>query len=353
MNVRFKRVWRIDSLEEHKLCSTEFLPLIIDETKVDYQYFFYLLISDSITNYLCGQNANTSGSHKRISPADLLEIPVKLPSMPEQKAIGKILSDIDRKIALNKAINHNLAAMAKQLYDYWFVQFDFPNEEGKPYKSSGGKMVWNEKLKREIPEGWEMKELGELIIGYQQGLIRSNQQLSNLYDYPYLKMGDLNGEGMYSSLNIAKTNATPREVEQYSLKKGDFLINVRNSREIVGKTCVIDYVEKNTLYNHMLVRLVFVPNISSYYMNILFNTYYMNRLLDGLKQGTTTVIALYREDLNRIPIIVATNDIMLKFKTFCSSILDKKENIAKQLSFLTKQREELLPLLMNGQVTIG
>ena len=353
LNVRFKRVWRIDSLEEHKLCSTEFLPLIIDETKVDYQYFFYLLISDSITNYLCGQNANTSGSHKRISPADLLEIPVKLPSMPEQKAIGKILSDIDRKIALNKAINHNLVAMAKQLYDYWFVQFDFPNEDGKPYKSSGGKMVWNEKLKREIPEGWEMKELGELIIGYQQGLIRSNQQLSNLYDYPYLKMGDLNGEGMYSSLNIAKTNATPREVEQYSLKKGDFLINVRNSREIVGKTCVIDYVEKNTLYNHMLVRLVFVPNISSYYMNILFNTYYMNRLLDGLKQGTTTVIALYREDLNRIPIIVATNDIMLKFKTFCSSILDKKENIAKQLSFLTKQREELLPLLMNGQVTVG
>ncbi len=353
LSVRFKRVWRIDSLEEHKLCSTEFLPLIIDETKVDYQYFFYLLISDSITNYLCGQNANTSGSHKRISPADLLEIPVKLPSMPEQKAIGKILSDIDRKIALNKAINHNLVAMAKQLYDYWFVQFDFPNEDGKPYKSSGGKMVWNEKLKREIPEGWEMKELGELIIGYQQGLIRSNQQLSNLYDYPYLKMGDLNGEGMYSSLNIAKTNATPREVEQYSLKKGDFLINVRNSREIVGKTCVIDYVEKNTLYNHMLVRLVFVPNISSYYMNILFNTYYMNRLLDGLKQGTTTVIALYREDLNRIPIIVATNDIMLKFKTFCSSILDKKENIAKQLSFLTKQREELLPLLMNGQVTVG
>ena len=283
LNVRFKRVWRIDSLEEHKLCSTEFLPLIIDETKVNYQY---------------------------------------------------------------------LAAMAKQLYDYWFVQFDFPNQEGKPYKSSGGKMVWNEKLKREIPEGWEMKELGELIIEYQQGLIRSNQQLSNLYDYPYLKMGDLNGEGMYSSLNIAKTNATPREVEQYSLKKGDFLINVRNSREIVGKTCVIDYVEKNTLYNHMLVRLVFVPNISSYYMNILFNTYYMNRLLDGLKQGTTTVIALYREDLNRIPIIVATNDIMLKFKTFCSSILDKKENIAKQLSFLTKQRDELLPLLMNGQATI-
>ena len=126
LNVRFKRVWRIDSLEEHKLCSTEFLPLIIDETKVDYQYFFYLLISDSITNYLCGQNANTSGSHKRISPVDLLEIPVKLPSIPEQKAIGKILSDIDSKIALNKAINHNLAVS-----HYWHFTLSSPDHSSK------------------------------------------------------------------------------------------------------------------------------------------------------------------------------------------------------------------------------
>ena len=342
--------------KDNLIVSTGFITIDVKDeylSNIDPYYLYTLLIQNNIIEYLQIIAENSTSAYPSILSTDIANLEFTFPSIKEQHNIANILFFLSQKIALNKAINHNLAAMAKQLYDYWFVQFDFPNEEGKPYKSSGGKMVWNEKLKREIPEGWEMKELGELIIGYQQGLIRSNQQLSNLYDYPYLKMGDLNGEGMYSSLNIAKTNATPREVEQYSLKKGDFLINVRNSREIVGKTCVIDYVEKNTLYNHMLVRLVFVPNISSYYMNILFNTYYMNRLLDGLKQGTTTVIALYREDLNRIPIIVATNDIMLKFKTFCSSILDKKENIAKQLSFLTKQREELLPLLMNGQVTVG
>lgn len=149
LNVRFKRVWRINNTDINKICSTEFLPLIIYEDKVDYDYCYYLLISDRITDYLCGQNTNTSGSHKRIEPTDFLNIELpSLPSLEDQKQISRLLGTIDLKIVLNRVINQNLEAMAKQLYDYWFVQFDFPNEEGKPYKSSGGKMVWNEKLKR-------------------------------------------------------------------------------------------------------------------------------------------------------------------------------------------------------------
>ena len=86
-----------------------------------------------------------------------------------QQRIAKILSTIDDKIELNKKISRELEAMAKELYDYWFVQFDFPNEQGKPYKSSGGKMVWNETLKREIPEGWEVKKLGDIISKLSSG----------------------------------------------------------------------------------------------------------------------------------------------------------------------------------------
>ena len=108
LNVRFKRVWRIDNADENKLASTEFLPLIIDESKVDFQYCYYLLISDAITNYLCGQNSNTSGSHKRIDPADFLNIQISLPTMSEQRMIGKVLADIDSKISLNRQINQNL-----------------------------------------------------------------------------------------------------------------------------------------------------------------------------------------------------------------------------------------------------
>ena len=108
LNVRFRRVWRIDNSDENKLASTEFLPLIVNEDKVDFQYCYYLLVSDAITNYLCGQNTNTSGSHKRIDSTDFFNIEVKLPSLSTQRKIGQILSALDRKIALNRQINQNL-----------------------------------------------------------------------------------------------------------------------------------------------------------------------------------------------------------------------------------------------------
>ena len=108
LNVRFKRVWQINKQDENKIASTEFLPLVINEDVVDFQYCYYLLISDKITNYLCGQNTNTSGSHKRIDPNNFLNIEVKLPKMSIQKQIGMTLSALDRKIELNKQINDNL-----------------------------------------------------------------------------------------------------------------------------------------------------------------------------------------------------------------------------------------------------
>ena len=113
LNVRFKRIWRIENNAPNKLCSTEFLPLIINESIIDYQYCYYLLASDDLTNYLCGINSNTSGSHKRINPDILLDLEVTLPVLDEQKRIGSILANHDRKIALNRSINHNLPTLVR------------------------------------------------------------------------------------------------------------------------------------------------------------------------------------------------------------------------------------------------
>ena len=124
-----------------------------DESKLSGKYLNAFMHSDYIQKYF-ELNATGSGMRYTLSLETLQSMPLLLPSLEEQKAIGDLFSSIDRKIALNRSINQNLEALAKQLYDYWFVQFDFPDEQGKPYKSSGGKMVWNEKLKREIPEGW-------------------------------------------------------------------------------------------------------------------------------------------------------------------------------------------------------
>lgn len=119
LNVRFKRVWRIDNADTNKICSTEFLPLVIDENKVDYNYCYYLLVSDRITNYLCGQNTNTSSNHKRIDPTDFLNIELpslpSLPSLADQEAIGNLLSSIDKKIDVNCALNQNLPMLDRSL----------------------------------------------------------------------------------------------------------------------------------------------------------------------------------------------------------------------------------------------
>ena len=218
LNVRFKRVWRINNSDSNKIASTEFLPLVVNEDVVDYQYCYYLLISDEITNYLCGQNSNTSGSHKRIDPQNFLNIDIHLPKMPIQKTIGKTLSDIDSKIELNKRINDNLEAMAKQLYDYWFVQFDFPNEEGKPYKSSGGAMVWNDKLKREIPQGWKAVLLKELATTSRNAITPVENKM-----YQHFSIPSYDTCGSYSLDNGADIRS-----DKFVLQEGQLLVSKLN-----------------------------------------------------------------------------------------------------------------------------
>ena len=129
--------------------------IIIDKEKADYEFVYYYLK----TQYQQLRSLS-SGVRKNLNSNDIKEFKIKLPiSISYQKQIALVLSSLDSKIEINNRINAELEAMAKTLYDYWFVQFDFPNSEGKPYKSSGGKMVWNEELKREIPEGWKVENI--------------------------------------------------------------------------------------------------------------------------------------------------------------------------------------------------
>lgn len=235
LNVRFKRIWRIDSDEDHKIASTEFLPLIIDENKVDFDYCFYLLASPAITDYLCGQNANTSGSHKRIDPTNFFNIGIKLPPLAQQYEIGKLLSSLDTKIKLNRQINQNLEAMAKQLYDYWFVQFDFPNEEGKPYKSSGGAMVWNEKLKRNMPKEWCTMTIGEVENNIITGKTSSCADEDNFGgDIPFITIDDIRGNlFVFNSQRTLSTKGAESQTKKY-LPSGSLSVSCIGTIGVMG-----------------------------------------------------------------------------------------------------------------------
>ena len=337
LNVRFKRIWRIDSDEDHKIASTEFLPLIIDENKVDFAYCFYLLASPAITDYLCGQNANTSGSHKRIDPTNFFNIGIKLPPLAQQYEIGKLLSSLDAKIKLNRQINQNLEAMAKQLYDYWFVQFDFPNEEGKPYKSSGGNMVWNEKLKRNIPIGWNNGTLID-IANITMGQSPDGTSYNEI------------GEGVLFYQGSTDFGIRFPSVRQYTTapsrfaKKGDILMSVRapvGAVNIANNDCCIG------------------RGLSALNSKIGSTThlyYILNDLriaFDQRNAAGTTFGSITKEDLYNLPIVIPAKEVISAFDKICSPMFDRQMLLGEEIDTLIKQRDELLPLLLNGQVLVN
>lgn len=341
LNVRFKRIWRIDSDEDHKIASTEFLPLIIDENKVDFAYCFYLLASPAITDYLCGQNANTSGSHKRIDPTNFFNIGIKLPPLAQQYEIGKLLSSLDAKIKLNRQINQNLEAMAKQLYNYWFVQFDFPNEEGKPYKSSGGEMLWNDKLKRNIPVGWHCGNLFEIAV-FTNGLAcQKFRPKDDEVPLPVIKIRE-----MHDGISVDTEEVTSNIPESVKVYNGDVLFSWSASLEVMlwayGLGGLNQHIFKITSANDF-------PK-SFYYFQLLDYVDVFKKMAEARK---TTMGHITQDHLQQSTIAIPDNkDIADKFEELISPIFKQIVKLQEEISNLIKQRDELLPLLMNGQITI-
>ena len=342
LNVRFKRIWRIENNTPNKLCSTEFLPLIIDESIIDYQYCYYLLAPDYLTNYLCGINSNTSGSHKRINPDILLNLEVTLPVLDEQKRIGSILANLDRKIALNHSINHNLEAMAKQLYDYWFLQFDFPDENGKPYKSSGGKMVWNKKLKREIPEGWYCGNLFE-IATFTNGLAcQKFRPKDDEVPLPVIKIRE-----MHDGISSDTEEVSPNIPESVKVYNGDVLFSWSASLEVMLWACGLgglnQHIFKVTSANDF-------PK-SFYYFQLSNYLEVFKKIAEARK---TTMGHITQDHLQQSTIAIPDNkDIVDKFEKRISPIFTQMVKLQEEIQQLSKLRDSLLPLLMNGQVEIG
>ena len=325
LNVRFKRILRIDESDTNKVCSTEYLPLVVNESKVDYQYCYYLLISDKITNYLCGQNTNTSGSHKRINPDNFLDINIILPGLAEQKRIGKLLSDIDHKIELNRAINQNLEAMAKQLYDYWFVQFDFPNEEGKPYKSSGEVMVYNERLGREIPQGWSTMPISGILDKYPTTKRYETKEYLSCGKYPIIDQGDSYIAGFTNEIDHLLT---------------------RHPAVLFG-----DHSTKVKFLDFDFARGADGTQIL-YSSNKAVSQYYLYLAVSAL-QIPNPGYSRHFKYLKELPIIIPDLKIANKFKNIVKPLFEEwTKNIFCNIE-LTKQRNELLPLLMNGQVSVN
>ena len=226
--------------------------------------------------------------------------------------------------------------MAKQLYDYWFVQFDFPNEEGKPYKSSGGAMVWNEELKREIPQGWrEANIFDEFSVQY--GFPFSTELFTEEHtNIPVVRIRDI----LENSVSAYSTEETD---EKYKLQKQDLLIGMDGNFHM-------NYWNDNISYlNQRIVRLRAKSNST---VSILQAKYDIAPYIKAkeLRAKGSTVGHLSDKDLKELFVLVyPSTDLRKKFDSILTKIIENRREIVE----LTKQRDELLPLLMNGQASVN
>ena len=298
----------------------------------DLKYIYYLLNNTDIRGFISGS------AQPKLNQENMSEILVALPSLSIQRNISSFLFSLDSKISLNQAINRNLESIAKQLYDYWFVQFDFPNEEGKPYKSSGGKMVWNEVLKREIPEGWEVKPLFE-SVSVQYGFPFSTESFTEeVTNIPVVRIRDIL-DGTISAYSFEETD------EKYHLNEGDVLVGMDGNFHM-------NYWHNNNAYlNQRCVRIRPYSNSPISSIQVLYSIKPFIKAKEQNAKGST-VGHLSDKDMKGLFLLEPKMSQAFNPRKVFDSILKQAIKGKQEINTLTRQRDELLPLLMNGQVTV-
>lgn len=308
--------------------------------KKDYslKYIYYLLSLLDLSGLITGS------AQPKLSQQNLSSLDLYLPSIDIQNYVAKFLSNLDSKILNNKKQIETLESLAKTVYDYWFVQFDFPNKEGKPYKSSGGKMVWNEELKREIPEGWNVSILSELCI-FKNGINYDKNQDGD--DFRIINVRNISSSSLIlneDELDVIKLNK--EAAKKYLLKNIDILI-ARSG--IPGAVRLLLNPSDNVVYCGFSICCT--PKDESYRHYI---TYYLKQFegSTATKTGGSILENVSQNTLGMLKVIIPQQTEIKLFNERISPILALIERIIRENNHLKQIKEFLLPLLMNRQVQI-
>ena len=326
---------------EKYIQSQDIAKITCKEELLDKKFAYYLISSNMVKKQLNAAAQQTKIRHT--SPNKIKDCIVWLPSLAEQKKIGQLLFEIDRKIELNRSINHNLEAMAKQLYDYWFLQFDFPDENGKPYKSSGGKMVWNKKLKREIPEGWEVSRLGN-ICSFRNGINYAKDEIGN--SYSIVNVRNISATSIIlDSEDFDVITIPSSKAQNYMLTEKDIVI-ARSG--CPGATRLLQNPNNTLFCGFIICCTPFVDNLRVYLTFLL-------KSLEGTSattSGGSILQNVSQETLKSLLVVIPSMTQLVHFDKFLSDIIEQLYSNSKTIKNLTTLRDSLLPLLMNGQTSL-
>lgn len=323
--------------------------LIPNENKLDKSYMYHLISSDMIKNQLSKGAQQTKIRHT--SPDKIKDCVAWIPDLNTQKQIGKFLDNIDSKIANNNAISKELESMAKTIYDYWFLQFEFPDKDGKPYKSNGGKMIWNDQLKQEIPEGWNYLSL------------RGNYSLDKGVSYSSKDLVKHSNVGMINLKSITKQNEyRPSGLkflrnlsESKRLKPFDMLIactDLTREADIIGTPILVPEDSMNYTYSMDIAKIGSTnPNILDSFLYQYMRTNFYHKYIKRWASGTN-VLHLNTSGLDWLGVIVPPLELQKKYDSIFKEYQRQKSLTLKENRQLHSLRDFLLPMLMNEQVTI-
>ena len=309
-----------------------------DKLDTDYLYYWLKNYVDVLLNKSQGSVFNT------INLSTFDDIKIELPSIADQRKISNLLTLLDDKIQTNNQINQELEAMAKTLYDYWFVQFDFPDQNGKPYKSSGGKMVYHPELKLEIPEGWGVDKIEDIAKTGSGGTPKStNVSYYSNGEIPWINSGELEQTVITSTSNFI----TEEGLNNSSAKlfpSGTILVAMYGAT--AGKVSFLTF-EAST--NQAICAIMLKDIRMRYYLkNVIEDLYqYLVKLSTGSARDN-----LSQDMIKNIKVVIPSNDILDRFYDFSNNIIKEITKKQQENEQLTQLRDWILPMLMNGQVKV-
>ena len=333
----------LDKPSENTVVSTGFVTIDAISNKVNPYYLYYKLIQNEVTEYLAAIADTAVSAYPSITPTDLANLEIDIiEDINEQEKIAMLFKCIDIKIQNNNKINSELESMAKTIYDYWFLQFEFPNEEGKPYKSSGGKMVWNEELGREIPEGWEVDSI---INNRMVSVIKPG--VSYFDNKNYLATANVTGNNITDGNWVTYENRESRANMQPILNSIWFA-KMKNSIKHITLTDTCEWFVDKYILSTGFVGLK-CNEISLEYMHCFINSDSFEYVKDMLSHGATQE-AVNNDDLKSIKLIIPTDNYLRKCSEQVNSLIKLVSKNIIENQQLSSLRDFLLPLLMNGQV---
>lgn len=330
--------------ESNKYIQSGDIGLVIpNEKKLDKSFAYYLISSPQIKKQLGAAAQQTKIRHT--SPGKIKSCETWIPDLKYQEKAGYILDVINSKIINNKKINMELEQMAKTIYDYWFLQYEFPNENNKPYKSSGGRMVWNDELKKEIPEGWKVGNIGDLIDTQSGYAFKSSEWKKS--GHPVLTIKTINEDGSINIEDASYINCNyNKNLNKYSAQNGNMIFAM--SGNTIGKVGIIASKAKDVLINQRVLIIKTRTDDIAFSYFIMKDKKIQNHIFQLGANSAQPNIS--EENLRNIKIYMPNKNILDKYNKKCKNLFNKIIANRVENEELMRLMNFLLPLLMNGQV---